>query len=56
MYSLYNGYRRPLWKRIGGTTLNVLAIAGWLLIAILLLSIIFGFFDELLILSWEATE
>lgn len=56
MYSLYNGYRRPLWRRIAGTTFNVLAIAGWLLIVFLLISIIFGFFDELLIMSWEATE
>jgi len=56
MYSLYNGYRRPLWKRILSTTINVLAIAGWVLIILILISIIFGFFDDILLMSWEATE
>lgn len=49
-------YRRPLWLRILATLLNVLAIAGWVLIIFIAISIIFGFFDELLLIGWEATE
>lgn len=52
-YRYDTGVRRPLYRRILSFLFNFLAIAGWLIAIIFIASVVFGFFDEILILIWD---
>ncbi len=52
-YNYLTGYKKPLVNRLICGTINFIAVLGWLVLLVIIITIVTNTFDELILILWE---